>query len=41
MYSTLRFYRSQLHLDDLNVLSVLRYAVDYLGVQHGAFSLPL
>ncbi|KJA27171.1 hypothetical protein HYPSUDRAFT_75102 [Hypholoma sublateritium FD-334 SS-4] len=25
---------NQLHLDDLNVLSVLRYAVDYLGVKH-------
>lgn len=30
---------SQLHLKDDNVLSVLRYAVDYLGVEHGAFSL--
>ncbi|CAA7271569.1 unnamed protein product [Cyclocybe aegerita] len=25
---------NQLHLDDHNVLSVLRYAVDYLGVEH-------
>ncbi|KAH9483969.1 Carbonic anhydrase 2 [Psilocybe cubensis] len=25
---------NQLHLDDTNVLSVLRYAVDYLGVEH-------
>ncbi|KAF9482796.1 carbonic anhydrase [Pholiota conissans] len=25
---------NQLHLDDHNVLSALRYAVDYLGVQH-------
>ncbi|KAF8201797.1 carbonic anhydrase [Pholiota molesta] len=25
---------NQLHLDDHNILSVLRYAVDYLGVQH-------
>lgn len=24
-------------LDDYNALSVLRYAVDYLGVEHGAF----
>ncbi|KAF8623459.1 hypothetical protein AX15_006243 [Amanita polypyramis BW_CC] len=25
---------NQLHLDDVNVLSVLAYAVDYLGVEH-------
>lgn len=27
---------SQLKLDDYNALAVLRYAVDYLGVEHGA-----
>ena len=33
------FLFSQLRLDDPNVLSVLRYAVHYLGVEHGALFL--
>ena len=32
------FAHSQLPADDVNVLSVLAYAVNYLGVENGAFS---
>jgi len=32
---------SQFHSDDANVLSVLKYAVDFVGVKHGALFLAI
>lgn len=33
----IHLYNSQFHLDDNNVLAVLTYAVQNLGVEHGRF----